>query len=239
MFITSSIYATIVACCLASSFAFAGNIKGKVDFKGTKPNPTEIKMIADPNCIKIHAGKKVTSDQVVVNTNNTLRHVFVYVKKGLEGKKFPKPTQKVTIDQQGCTYHPHLFGMMASQPLEIINSDPTMHNIHALPKNSKQFNIAQPRKGMKRVQTFDKPEVMVKIKCDVHPWMAAYVGVLDHPFYAVTDDQGNYEIKNLPAGDYEIEAWHEKYGSQTMKVSVGAADTKTVDFSSDKFVASK
>ena len=240
MFLKSSpIQVLFIAGCLLSSSTFAGNIKGKVDFKGTKPNPAEIKMTADPNCIKIHAGKKVTSDQVVVNGNNTLRNVFVYVKKGLEGKKFPVPTQKATINQNGCTYTPHVFGMMAKQSLEIINSDPTMHNIHALPKMSKQFNIAQPKKGMKMVKTFEKPEIMVKIKCDVHNWMAAYVGVLDHPFYAVTDDQGNFEIKNLPAGEYEIEAWHEKYGAQTMKVSVGAADTKTTDFSSDKFVTSK
>ena len=237
-FKSSSIQVLLVASCLLSSSTFAGNIKGKVDFKGTKPNPATIKMTADPNCIKIHAGKKVTSDQVVVNGNNTLRNVFVYVKKGLEGKKFPVPTQKATINQNGCTYTPHVFGMMAKQPLEIINSDATMHNIHALPKNSKPFNIAQ-LKGKKMVKTFEKPEIMVKIKCDVHNWMAAYVGVLDHPFYAVTDDQGNFEIKNLPAGEYEIEAWHEKYGVQTMNVSVGAADTKTVDFSSDKFVASK
>jgi hypothetical protein len=156
--------------------------------------------------------------------------VFIYVKKGLEGKKFPTPTQKVSIDQQGCTYHPHVFGMMAKQPLEIINSDNTLHNIHALPKSSSPFNLAQPKQGTRMTKTFDKSEVMVKIKCDVHGWMAAYVGVLDHPFYAVSDDKGGFTIKDLPAGSYEIEAWHEKYGAQTMKVTVGAADVKTADF---------
>jgi len=119
---------------------------------------------------------------------------------------------------------------MVNQPLEIINSDPTLHNIHALPKNSPQFNIAQPKQGMKTTKSFSKTEVMVKIKCDVHSWMASYVGILEHQFYAVSDDKGNYEIKNLPAGDYEIEAWHEQYGSKTMNVSVGAADSKTADF---------
>jgi len=223
----------LVSVTLASE-AFAGNVTGKINFKGAKPAAQMIKMNADPRCVKLHAGKDVPSQQVVMNSNNTLQYVFVYVKKGLEGKKFPVPAQKVTIDQQGCEYHPHVFGIMAGQQLEIINSDATLHNIHALPKNSPQFNIAQPNKGMKLTKKFDKSEVMVKIKCEVHNWMASYVGVLDNPFYAVSDDKGNYTIKNLPAGEYEIEAWQEKFGSQTMKVSVGASDTKTADFSFGK-----
>ena len=236
---SSSFIVAIAASCLLAFHGNAGSIKGKVDFKGKKTTPAKIKMSADPKCVKIHAGKDVTSEQVVVNDNNTLRYVFVYVKKGLEGKKFPTPSQKVTIDQKGCMYNPHIFGMMPNQSIEITNSDQTMHNIHALPKNSTQFNIAQPKQGMKMTKSFTKSEVMVKIKCEVHNWMACYVGVLDHPFYAVTDDKGNFEIKNLPAGDYELEAWHETYGTQTMTVSVGAADTKTADFSSDKFVSTK
>ena len=209
----------------------AGNVTGKISFAGAKVTPTMIKMNADQKCMKIHGGKDVASEQMVVNANKTLRYVFVYVKKGLEGKKFPALNSKVTLDQAGCTYHPHVIGMMTKQPLEITNSDPTLHNIHALPKNSSQFNIAQPNKGMKMTKTFDKPEVMVKVKCEVHGWMAAYIGVLDHPFFAVSDDQGKFEIKNLPPGEYDLEAWQEKLGTQTMHVSVGASDTKTVDFS--------
>ncbi len=210
---------------------FAGSVTGKINFKGARPAGSKIMMSADPKCVKLHSGKDVTSEQVVFNANNTLKYVFVYVKKGLEGKKFPTATDKKIIDQKGCMYTPHMFGVMVNQPIEITNSDATLHNIHALPKNSKQFNIAQPKQGMKTIQKFDKPEVMVKIKCEVHNWMASYVGVLDHPFYAVSDDQGNYTIKNLPAGEYEIEAWHEKYGAQTMKITVGASDSKTADFS--------
>ncbi len=135
------------------------------------------------------------------------------------------------FDQNGCQYSPHVFGVMVDQKIEIINDDETLHNVHALPKNSKQFNIAQPKKGMKMTQSFSSPEVMVKVKCEVHNWMAAYVGVMDHPFFAVSDDQGNFTIKDLPAGDYEIEAWHEKYGATTMKVSVAATGSKTADFS--------
>ena len=221
----------LVAVLMTASMAFAGStITGKVNFKGAKPAPTPIKMNADMKCLKLHSGKDVMSEQAVINPNNTLEYVFVYVKKGLEGKKFPTPASKVTINQEGCMYHPHVFGVMTNQEIEVVNSDPTIHNIHALPKTNKGFNIAQPKQGMKMTQKFDKPEVMVKVKCEVHPWMAAYVGVMDNPFYAVTDNQGNFTIKNLPAGTYEIEAWHEKYGTQSMTVTVGGSDTKTADF---------
>jgi hypothetical protein len=215
---------------MLSTRAEGGTIVGKINFKGAKPAVSMITMGADQKCLKMHEGKPVPSDRVVVNPNNTLQWVFVYVKKGLEGKKFPAPKEKKQIVQQGCTYHPHVFGMMANQQLEIVNSDPTLHNIHALPKNSSPFNMAQPKQGMKNVKTFGKSEVMVKVKCDVHNWMAAYVGVLDHPFYAVSDDKGAFQIKDLPPGTYEIEAWHESFGTQTMSVTVGASDSKTADF---------
>ena len=222
----------ISLCCLtlAAPRAKAGTIVGAANFKGAKPAVPMIVMSGDKKCLAIHQGKPVPSERAVVNPNNTLQWVFVYVKKGLEGKKFPVPGEKKTIDQRGCTYHPHVFGMMANQQLEILNSDPLLHNIHALPKNSPQFNMAQPKQGAKNVKTFPHPEVMVKFKCDVHSWMSAYAGVLEHPFYSVTDDKGSFEIKNLPAGEYDIEAWHEVYGAQTMHVTVGAADTKTVNF---------
>lgn len=216
---------------LFSSTASAGDVTGKINFSSTKGAVTKIKMNADPKCVKMHAGKDVESDQVVINSNNTLANVFVYVKTGLAGKKFPTPSTPVKLDQKGCTYHPHILGMMTKQPLEIFNSDPTLHNVHSLPKNSKQFNIAQPKQGMKMKQTFDKSEVMIKVKCEVHNWMSAYIGVLDHPFYAVSNDQGQFNMKGLPAGEYELEAWHEKFGTKTMKVTVGASDTKTADFS--------
>ncbi|HLF14585.1 MAG TPA: carboxypeptidase regulatory-like domain-containing protein [Bacteroidota bacterium] len=219
--------------CLAAFMndSSAGTLTGKVHFKGAKPAPVKIKMTADKKCERVHAGMDVYSDQVVVNPNGTLKNVFVYVKSGLAKKKYPAPKEKAKFDQSGCQYTPHVFGVMVDQKIEISNSDETLHNVHALPKNSKQFNIAQPKKGMKRVESFSSPEVMVKIKCEVHNWMAAYVGVMDNPFFAVSDDQGKFSIKDLPAGEYEIEAWHEKYGTSTMKVSVGAADTKTADFS--------
>lgn len=223
--------ALILSLSLFAVAAFGGSIEGKVNFKGAKPAPVKIKMTADKKCEKMHAGKDVVSDQVVINANGTLANVFVYVKSGLAKKKYPTPKEKAKFDQSGCQYTPHVFGVMVDQKIEITNSDETLHNVHALPKNSKQFNIAQPKKGMKMAQSFSSPEVMVKIKCEVHNWMAAYVGVVDHPFYAVSNETGTFTIPDLPAGDYEIEAWHEKYGTSTMKVSVPATGAKSADFS--------
>ena len=134
------------------------------------------------------------------------------------------------LDQKGCHYVPHVFGMMAKQKLLIKNTDDTLHNIHAMPTANKEFNIGQPNQGMETTRTFAQPEVMVHFKCDVHPWMSAYVGVLSHPFFGVTGEDGTFSIKGLPAGEYTLEAWHEKYGPQTQTVKVAAGESKTVDF---------
>ncbi|MBM4167236.1 MAG: hypothetical protein FJ218_10020 [Ignavibacteria bacterium] len=213
------------------SISNAATISGKINFKGSVPKAEKIKMNADPKCVKIHSGKDVFSQQIVVNTNNTLQWVFVYVKSGLPaGKKYPTPKTPATLNQAGCMYTPHVAGIMVNQPLDILNSDATLHNVHALPKNSPQFNIAQPKQGMKMTKSFSKAETMVKIKCEVHTWMTSYFGVLDHPYYSVSEEKGNFEIKDLPAGEYEIVAWQEKLGEQTIKVKVGEKEAKSVDF---------
>ena len=155
--------------------------------------------------------------------------VLVYVKEGVKGT-YPAPTEPVTLDQHGCQYRPHVFGIQAGQPLKVFNSDGTLHNIHALPKKNAEFNIGQPFKGMETIKKFENTEVPVRFKCDVHKWMGAYTGVFNHPFFAVTNDQGTFEIKNLPPGNYVIEAWHEKYGTQTQNVTVTGSEPKTVDF---------
>ena len=213
-----------------SPVAAAGTLKGRIHFKGEKPAPVKLNMSADKRCGRLRGGEDVYSDQVVVNDNNTLKNVFIYVKNGLKPKKYTVPDEMVSLDQTGCMYRPRVFGIMVGQNLEITNNDETFHNVHAVAKNSEGFNIGQPNKGMKRIKTFSRPEVMVKIKCDVHNWMAAYAGVMEHPFFAVSDDEGSFTIPDLPAGEYEIETWHEKYGTKTMKVSVGASDVKTADF---------
>jgi plastocyanin len=210
--------------------AHAAVISGKAAFLGTAPASEKIKVDSDPNCRLLHPNG-LTTDSVIVNPNGTLKNVFVYVKEGLAGKTFEAPKTPVTFDQKGCQYSPKVFGIQVNQPLEIINSDNTLHNVHALSSSSPQFNIGMPIQGMKIKKTFSKPEVMVKIKCEVHPWMSAYAGVVEHPFYAVSGEDGSFTIQNLPPGQYTLEAWHEKYGVQTQTVTIQSdTDTPTADF---------
>ena len=162
--------------------------------------------------------------------NGALQNAFVYVKDGLGSYYFDTPTQAIVLDQKGCTYTPRVFGVRAGQPIEIVNSDPTLHNVHALASANREFNFPQSIQGMKQPKTFTAPEVMVHFKCDVHGWMNAYAGVLPHPYFAVTPDSGAFELKNLPAGTYTIEAWHEKLGTQSQSVTLGEKESKTVSF---------
>ncbi len=219
---------SVMAVSFLAGSALAANVTGKIAFDGVAPAVEMIKADADPRCKAVHP-TGITPDQVIVNSNNTLKNVFVYVKTGLEGKKFDAPKEAVKFDQHGCQYNPKVFGIQTNQPLEIMNSDDTLHNVHALPTASQSFNLGMPIKGMKLKKSFAKPEVMVKIKCEVHPWMSAYAGVLDHPFFAVSGDDGSFTIKGLPAGKYTIEAWHEKYGTQTQEITVADQD-QTADF---------
>jgi hypothetical protein len=203
-------------------------ITGKVVFKGDAPRPGTIKMTADPYCETTHGGT-VRSQEVLVNDDGTLRNVFVYVKQGLAGR-YPAPKQPAVLDQHGCLYRPRVQGIQAGQPLLIRNSDDTLHNVQCLAEKNPAFNIGQPVKGMEQRKTFSQPEVMIRFKCDVHSWMSAYLGVLDHPFFDVTGDGGRFAIGKLPAGQYVVEAWHEKYGARQQTVTVAADETKTVEF---------
>lgn len=213
---------------VVTATAWAGDVTGKVSFDGKAPAPARLRMDADKVCARAHK-ETVFGEEVVLNKNGTLKNVLVYVKDGVGNKKFDPPKEKLVFDQVGCIYNPHVLGIMVGQELEVLNSDPTLHNVHSLSKLNAQFNQAMPMKGMKLTKKFDKVETF-KVKCEVHPWMSAYIGVFNHPFFAVTDNNGNFTIKGLPAGDYTIETWQEKYGTQTMKVTVGASDKKTVDF---------
>ena len=187
-------------------------------------------MNADPVCMKANSTPQVQETYMVAADGKGLGNVFVYVKDGLDKYTFDTPTESAKIDQKDCRYHPHVFGMRVGQPLEILNSDPTLHNIHALPKGNAEFNNGQPIQGMKMSHTFDKAEVMVPFKCDVHGWMNAYVAVLPHPYFMVTDKDGKFDLPNLPPGTYTLEAWHEKLGTQTATVTIGAKESKDVTF---------
>ena len=210
--------------------AATGNetISGKVTFEGTVPPAEKIKLSADPKCAEMH--KDGMEKQPIQVKDGGLANVYVYVKSGLPPGNYPAPTEAAEIDQQGCNYTPHIVAMRAGQPLKIKNNDDTLHNIHPRPTVNAEFNIGQPRKGMESTKTFDKKEVMFPVGCDVHPWMRAYISVNDNPFYAVTKEDGTFEIKGLPPGDYEIEAYHEKLKTQTQKVTVKAGEPAKVDF---------
>jgi plastocyanin len=208
--------------------ATAANITGTIKLEGDVPKAEPIKMNADPVCLR--EGKGTNTEFFVAGEGGSLQNVFVYVKDGLGNRTFSAPQQAVVLDQKGCHYRPHVFGVMVGQPLEIVNSDPTLHNVHAMPKANQEFNTGQPIQGMKFNHTFTAKEVMVPFKCDVHGWMNAYAGVLEHPFFATTDASGRFEIKGLPPGDYTIEAWHEKLGVQEQKITVGAKESKEANF---------
>lgn len=225
-------------------------IKGRVVFDGDPPKTKALTIGGDQHCVKVHP-KAVPDQGTIVYTKegNAIPYAFVYIKSGIKDKYDP-PADPVVLDQKDCTYHPHVFGMIAGQSIKIKNSDPTNHNVHSQAKKNPTFNFAQAQQGMEKVltgkDTFTRDEIMVKIKCDVHAWMSTYCGVLSHPFFAVTksheDDGGNssargtFEIKNVPAGEYEVEAWHETFGQVTQKVTVADGETKEVEF---KFGAKK
>jgi plastocyanin len=207
--------------------AGGGTVTGSIRFEGTAPAPTKVQMSADPICAQAHSSPVMTED-VVVNANGTLKNVVVYVKEGADAR--PAPQVPVVLDQQGCWYSPHVFTLQVDQPLQIVNSDATMHNVNAKPGANQAFNLAQPTKGMKSTKKFTKPEAGVKFKCNVHPWMSAYAVVTPHGFASVSGDDGTFAIAGLPAGTYTLEAWHEKYGTQTATITVPEGGAATADF---------
>ncbi len=209
--------------------ATSGVITGTVLFEGKAPPPEPISTKSDPRCTAEGTGPM--TEAIVADANGALQNVFVYVKDGLGNLKFPVPSAAVVLDQKGCVYRPHVFGVQVGQAVEILNSDATLHNIHAWPTANQEFNVGQALQGLRHSHIFSTREVMVPFKCDVHKWMNAFVGVLDHPFYAVTGANGAFQLKGLPPGTYTIEAWHERFGTRTTSVTVGPKENKNVAFS--------
>lgn len=208
--------------------AKAGSLAGRVTIDGLVPKNAPIQMSADPVCERAH--KNGATFQTFVSESGGLGNVFVYVKDGLGNYYFEPPSEPVRLDQKGCQYEPHVQGVQVGQNVEFVNSDATAHNVHALPDANTEFNFSQFIQSQKDRRAFTKPEVMVRFKCDMHNWMSAYIGVLEHPYFAVTKPSGEFELKNLPAGTYTIEAWHEKLGTQTQSVTLADNEKKQLTF---------
>jgi plastocyanin len=211
-----------------STASFAGDLTGTVTYDGKAPKKKTLRMDSDPVCGAAHKDA-VYTESFIVDENGNFANVFVYLK---NAKSDSAPSGAAVIDQNGCMYSPHVLGVQAGQELKILNSDPTMHNIHGLPKVNKEFNFGMPKTVKEKKVTFKKPEDVFVVKCDVHPWMKSYVQVFDHPYFAVTGLDGKFTISGIPDGEYEVVAWQEKFGSKrimTQSVSI-EKETQTLNF---------
>jgi plastocyanin len=213
---------------LAGAADSPASVKGVVKFQGAAPKLARIDMSQDPLCAKAHA-TPATTEEVVVGGGGGLANVVVYVSDGLATHDFQPAQQPAVLEQKGCQYKPHVLAMQAGQKLDVVNSDETTHNIHPIPNNNREWNMTQPH-GMALEQTFTREEVAVPVKCNIHPWMKGYVAVFKHPYFAVSDKNGDFELKGLPPGTYTITAWQEKLGTLTQKITVGAGEVKTAEF---------
>jgi hypothetical protein len=216
----------------ACGIGAAAEVSGKVTLKGTPPPEKVVDLSGYPDPLKVYQDKGVLKTRhYLVSPEGGLMNVFVYIQRGLEGKTFPLATNTPVLNQTNCGFYPYVMGVQTNQTFLVMNSEPYMETVHALPKKNTEFNIGQPITGMVTPQRFDLAEVLIKIKCELHPWEFAFVGVVEHPFFAVSDKDGAYRLPpNLPPGQYVIEAVHPKAGSVTQELRVGAGDAKMVDF---------
>jgi len=201
-----------------------------VNFEGPAPAPVMMRLDGDPKCVTENGAGERADESIRLGTGAALRNVFVYIKDSLTGHSFPIPTEPVVLDQDKCDYRPRVLGMRVGQPLAIRNSDPLLHNVRAEGKINQPFNMSTPLEGVSFNRTFATREVMVDFRCDVHAWMRAFVGVLDHPYFGTTGQDGRVALNNLPPGTYTIEAWHEQLGVKTQQITVGPKESKDVSF---------
>jgi plastocyanin len=209
--------------------ATAGAVTGSVKLTGTPPTMKRINMAAEPSCAKEHSSP-VLSEEVVTGEGGALANVVVYVKSGLEDYSFPAANAPVQIDQKGCQYVPHVVALRAGENLEVVNADPVTHNIHPVPKDNREWNESQPPNSAPIERAFPRAEIAIPVKCNVHPWMKAYIAVLPNPYFQVTGKDGTFDLKNLPPGTYTLVAWHELYGTSEQTVTIGPKESKSVSF---------
>ena len=209
--------------------AYAGTITGTVRFEGTPPAMKAIDMSGDAGCV-CDTENPPRAEALVLGDDQRMANVFVEIISGLPDKEYAAPEEPVVLTQKGCLYTPHVFGIQIGQPLNILNPDGILHNVHSFSKVNSPFNLAMPKFKKEITKTFEKTEAMFAFKCDIHPWMGAYCVVVDHPFYAVTGKEGSFTFPGLDAGTYEIEVTHERLGSQKATVTVASDDTQSADF---------
>jgi len=211
-----------------SSTTTGATVRGSVRFDGKVPAAKAISMAADPVCAKQHPAPMM-AQEVMADEKGELQNVIVFVSEGLGDRTFDAPSQPVVVEQKGCMYQPHVLAVRANQKLELVNDDATSHNIHPVPANNREWNKAEPP-GSKMEEAFAREEIAIPVKCNVHPWMRGYIAVFKHPYFAVTGKDGGFDLSNLPPGTYTIKAWHEKLGTSTQTVTVGANETKEINF---------
>lgn len=209
--------------------ATAGSISGTLRFTGKLPARKVIDMSGDPACVAAHVGKAY-DETLVLNANGAIANAFIYVKTGLEGKNFEVPSEPVKIDQSGCWFRPRVLGIQTNQQLEVVNSDPVTHNIHPMAEINREWNHSQGPGDAPLKRKFTAQEIMIKVKCNIHSWMHAYIGVVPHPYFAVSGADGSFAIKDLPPGTYTLEVWQEKLGTQELQVTVAPQQKAIASF---------
>jgi plastocyanin len=209
--------------------ATAGSVSGKVTLSGPAPAPEMLHVAVDQTCIQA-MGTTAKSDAVLIGADGAIQNAFVYIKDSMSDYTFDVPSTPVVLDQKGCRYSPRIFGVRVGQPLEMVNSDATLHNVHAMPMVNQEFNRGMPQQNSRMTQIFTAPEQMVRFKCDLHAWMNAYGGVMPHPFFAVTGEDGAFTLKGVPPGKYDVAVWHEKLGTATQTVEIGNSQAVALNF---------
>lgn len=210
--------------------ATAGSVVGTIRFAGKKPQAKPIDMSEDPACVAAHHGKAV-DESLLISPKGGIANAFVYIKSGLEGKRFETPTTPVTIDQNGCWFHPRVLGIQTNQELQVINSDPVTHNIHPMAQINREWNHSQGAGDAPLARKFVKPEVMIRVKCNIHSWMHAFIGVVDSPYFAVSKEDGSFAIDNLPPGTYTLGIWHEELGTEERTITIAPHGKTRLDLS--------